>query len=255
MTDHSAPADPATTFLRLETPGPHGTAIGLQAGDLLTGVNGIPFRGTEAHLEARFGHTPDTTPSRICALNVLRGDRCFVVLSARPDLGRLVAEPPSAEQLRAAARGKTGRLYPAQMVNWEVYRNRAGHYDLQPLKPSLLSLVAAPLWLAQMRLWAALAIMVGVVVIASPTGWIMTAAIYGLASIHVWRAGPAIFRADRLAAGFKAHAVIAAAHERGAHAGYAALEPRATFVYAPRADVPSEDGDAPGRAPAPSHPA
>ena len=244
MSDVPKTPTPDRAFLRIELPGPHGTALGLRAGDIITAVNGIPLHGNEAHFRARFGKTP----GRVCALNLLRGERCFTVLSGRPDVGQLVVIDPSAEQLRTVERGRTGRLYPDHMVNWEVYLNRAGQYDLQPLKPSVLALVAAPLWLAQMRLWAALAMMVGVVVIAIPVGWIMAAALYALASLYVWHAGAAVFRADRMAAGFKAHAVVAAAHEAGAHREFAALEPRARFVYAPQPDPVTEDGEAPAYA-------
>lgn len=228
---------PDALYLRIESPGPHGTPIGLRAGDILFAINGVQLHGTEGNFRDRFGKTD----GRTCALNVLRGDSGFIVLATHSDLGKLVPMTPTAVQLRDIDRLRTGRLYPHHMINWEVYRNRDGQYDLQPLTPSLLALVAAPLWLVQMRLWAALAMMVGVAVIAIPTGWIMTAIIYGLASIYVWRAGPALFRADRLAAGLKPHAVIAATNERGAHRGFAELEPRARFIYAPQAPDAFDD--------------
>ncbi|MGS4946813.1 hypothetical protein ACVDG3_15130 [Meridianimarinicoccus sp. RP-17] len=243
MNDAPNPPDqtPEPLYLGVEAPASHGREIGLRAGDLVTAVNGIPVHGTEDNFRDRFGKDH----ARACALNVLRGERGFIVLAAHPDLGRLVPVTPTAAQLRDIARNVTGRLYPNRMVNWEVYRNRAGQYDLQPLTPSLLALVAAPLWLVQMRLWAALAMLVGVVVIAIPAGAIMAAIIYGLASIYVWRAGPAMFRADRRAAGLKPHAVIAAANERGAHRGFAELDPRARFVYEPPAQTAGSEDIAP----------
>lgn len=232
---------PDPLYLQLGSSGPHGNAIGLRAGDILFAINGVQLHGTVDNFRDRFGKTQ----GRTCALNVLRGDRGFTVLATQSDLGKLVPMTPTAGQLRDIARLRTGRLYPDHMINWEVYRNRDGEYDLQPLRPSPLALVAAPLWLVQMRLWSALAMLVGVAVIAIPTGWIMTAIIYALASVYVWRAGPALFRADRVAAGLKPHAIIAAANERGAHRGFADLEPRARFIYAPQAPTAFEDAGPP----------
>ncbi|PWR02557.1 hypothetical protein DKT77_10190 [Meridianimarinicoccus roseus] len=236
--DRPQPADEdGTAFLSLDAPGPHGAALGLRPGDLLTAVNGIAVGPSEAHLRARFGKAGTKTR----ALTFHRGTGCFNVLASRPDLGRWVPLAPEPDVLRQIEREQSGRLYPDHMCNWEVYRNADGFYDLQPLRNSLLALLAAPVWLAQMRLWAPMAVMLAVVLVAIPTGWIMTTLMHVLASIYIWRAGPALFRADRIASGFRPQAIVAAAHERGAHQAYTAFDPKARFVYSVRPARTDED--------------
>ena len=107
-----------------------------------------------------------------------------------------------------------------------------GRYDLQPVPPSILSLVATAVWLLQMRLWGLAAALTAAVALALMVSPWLAVAVHLLASVHVWRSGAAYVRADRRMRGLHPAATLAARSESGAHAAWLALHPRGHFLFA-----------------------
>jgi hypothetical protein len=215
-------ADAAPRALVLVQPGPQGLALGLGKGDAVVAVNGLPFDGTLEALGARTGGA-----GRPVALTIRReGAADRVVLADSMALGRWRPAVP----LETAPAAE--RLHPEGLVNWEVLRSPDGRYDMQPLSPPLLALVAPPLWLAQARLWTPLAVWVALNLAALPAGLWAVAGTMILSALYFRRAGPALFRADRLARGMTPFAVLAAPSERALHAAMARIDPALSYVHA-----------------------
>lgn len=234
-------SDAPAGCLRLDTPGPHGKALGLRQGDILTAINGISFDGTEKQLWARFAHS--SRPVR--ALTFVRDGVPFAVLTDNPSLGRWREVAPEAALLALDKGLPKRRLHPEGMVNWEILRAPGGNYDLHPLRPTWMGLVFPILWLAQMRLWTSLAMLVAVVGLAVPTGWMMAVGVYVLASFYIWRAGPALFRADRSVIGMRPFAIVAAGNEAAARAMAEEMYPDLRFIYTSKnpPEDKSKDGE------------
>ncbi|MCE6952998.1 hypothetical protein LAZ29_18895 [Cereibacter sphaeroides] len=205
--------------LELASPSPAGAALHLRPGDRLCRVNGLPFTGAPEDLAARFAAAPRL------ALGFRRGEADFVVLAETAALGDWIAVP-------ATALPDGARLHPEALCNWEVMAARDGCYDIQPLPASRAALLAAPLWLLQMRLWGlAAALMAAVALAFAVVPW-LAVPVYLLAAIHVGSAGPAYVRADRRLRGMQPVAVLAARNEAGAHAAWRGLDGRARFLFA-----------------------
>lgn len=197
--------------------------LGLELRDMLIAVNGVPFAHDKAELPYRLTHLVRGRT----ALTFRRDGEDFTVIATTPALGAWdPVDAPSDIERR--------RLSPNVMTNWEIYVHDDGHYDLQPLTPSLVALLAAPFWLAQMRLWVPMATVLSVVIITLPFGFWMTAAVYGVASVYVWRMSQELFRADRIARGFSPYRVIAAPSEKAVHTYCEKSAKDLHYVYAPQ---------------------
>lgn len=213
---------PARTLrLRSLPAGSEGRALFLTAGDILVAVNGRAFTGDAAALVQRFA----ARPGRALALTFRRGEQLFTVLSADPAPGQWEAIPaPPAEE------GLT-RLDPDLMRNWEVLRAADGSYDLHPLKPSALALVAPPLWLLQMRLWVPFATLVTALAAGALVAVWVPALVWVAAGLHMGHAAALYVRLDRRARGLSAHAVHAARSEADAHSLHRRTHPADRFLF------------------------
>lgn len=220
MSDAPTPAD---STIRLTDPvtAHRGRELFLKPGDTLVTINGKGFRGTERDLAARFKELAQGQ----LALGFRRNGVVFTVLSDSPALG--VWEPaPVPKDVEEKP------INPAILRNWEILASADKTYDLQPLSTGVLALVAAPLWLLQMRLWIPGAALFAAAMVSLAVSPVMFAAVYISSGLHIWYAGPRYFRKDRLHLGMKPQYVLAAPHERAAHAALLRLEPSARFAFA-----------------------
>lgn len=216
--------DPSSTLL--------GRELRLQNGDILIAINGFPFHGDEFELRSRLSASKDPV-----ALSFLRDKKIFVVLSSTARLGTWQAIP-------AVEMTEMTRINPATLVNWEILRTVDGIYDIHSLSGSFLSLIAAPVWLLQMRLWIPAAAFVACAMVAVVVSPLMGVAVYMAAGLHIWNGGHKYFRKDRQSRGMRSHMVIAASSERAAHAIYKKLEPEARFLFDRSAPAPQADTSA-----------
>ena len=225
-------SEPVTSALRLRSGGiePAGQALGLRAGDMLDTINGRPFRGGEAALRARFAERVE----KPLALGFRRGTETFLVLATTARLGRWEAVPCP---LPDAAEG--GRIDPEGLQNYQVMRSEMGVYYLYPAMPSLLALVAPPLWLLQMRLWAQAATVVAALAAAAVVMPVLAAVVWVAAGLWVRRTGAAFLRADRAGRGLRFAGVFAARGEAEAHAAHLARHPGDRYLFA--AVAPAEE--------------
>lgn len=212
--------DPAATLL--------GRELRLQNGDILLGINGVPFYGDDFELRTRVGSSKDPV-----ALSFLRGSNSFVVLSSTARLGTWQAIP-------AVEMVEMTRINPAVLVNWEIQRSPDGTYDIHSLSGTFLALIAAPVWLLQMRLWIPAAAFAAGMMVSFAVSPLMAAAVYMAAGLHIWSGGHKYVRKDRQSRGMKPHMVIAAASERAAHAIYKRIEPQSRFLFDSPEPAPSE---------------
>ncbi|CUX82100.1 MAG: Protein of unknown function (DUF2628) [Roseibaca calidilacus] len=197
-----------------------GHVFGLRGGDILLGVNGTAWRGSVAALQKRILQHP--APS---ALSFQRKDAVFTILTDRADLGQWQAEP--VPQTLAALPDT-----PETLRNWEIVASPRGGHDLFSTAPSLLALVAPPIWLAQSRLWSGLALFVAVCALGLPVGWPLIGCVWLAAGLHLWRNGVQHQRLALQLEGYSRAAIIAAASEASAMAGWRALNPNARFRFA-----------------------
>lgn len=222
----TSPETPAAMTLRLigDAVSPKGHDLCLEAGDILVAVNGQAFLGDERALYTLFagrgGHP--------LALSFWRVDQMITVLATSPRLGTWESCAP------VATAGLT-RLNPTVLTNWEIMRDQTGSYDLHPLTGSILALVAAPVWLIQMRLWLPGAALIAAIMVTAVVSPLMCVAAYLGAGVHMWHSGPRYFQKDRMARGLRTHMVLAAPSERAAHAAYRKHAPNAQFLFAPPA--------------------
>ncbi len=195
--------------------------FGLRAGDVLLAVDGRPWRGTAAALQMQMARA-----GRPSALSFQRGAAVFTVLCERADLGRWAQEPP---------RSKLGPIPDCTetLRNWEIMVDTRGNHDLFAANPSWLALVAPPLWLAQARLWAALALFFAVAAVALPAGGVLVACVWLAAGLHLWRDGAVHQRVTLNDRGYRLAGVVAAPSEAAAMATWQALVPQARFRFSP----------------------
>lgn len=210
--------------LRLLGPGatPKGRDLRLREGDVLVAVNGEPFSGTEKDLSARF----IDAHGRPLALSFHRGTQVFNVLATSSRLGAW-------EQIDWSPDLSAAKMNPDVMSNWEFFRGANGLYDVQPLAPGVLALLAPPVWLLQMRLWVPSSALIAAIAVALVVSPLMALAAYLAAGLHIWHSGPKYFRNDRQARGYLGDMVLAAPSEKVAHAAYLRLNPNSRFVFAP----------------------
>lgn len=232
MDSDTTSAEPVTSALRLRSGGidPAGRALGLRAGDMLEAINGRPFRGSEAALRARFAERGE----KPLALGFRRETEPFLVLATTSRLGRWEAVPcPLPEGAEAA------RIDPEGLRNYQVMRAEAGVYDLYPAVPSVLAMIAPPLWLMQMRLWVQGATVVAALAAAMVVMPILAAVVWVAAGLWVRRTAVAFLRADRGARGLRFVGVIAARGEGEAHAAHMARHPGDRYLFA--ATAPAQE--------------
>jgi hypothetical protein len=200
-----------------------GAALGLRKGDVLVGVDGVAWQGTVTALKARFA-----AADAPLALTFRRGGAALTLLAQRADLGlwQVVPADPGETPLPA---------HVDRLCNWDVMQHPCGLHDLVALRPSLLALMAPPVWLAQMRLWTLLTTLCAAAAIALPVGLPLVGFIWLAAGLHFWRAGEGHLRVARLAEGYRKVGVVAAASETEARAAWVALTPDARFRFDPPA--------------------
>src|SRR6056300_420704 len=144
-----------------------GAHLGLALNDILIAINGVPFAHEKKDLPYHLTHLVRGR----AALTFRRDNDDFTVIATTPALGAWDPEPAMQSVVKK-------RISAAALTNWEIYTCDDGTYDLQAMSPSLLALIAAPLWLAQARLWIPLATISSVTIITSPFGFFMASAVY-----------------------------------------------------------------------------
>lgn len=232
MTDNIPPPKAESTVrLRDNGAGAEGRRLGLRGGEVLLAINGRPFRGTDDMLARRF----DARGGKPLALTFARGMDEFVVLTETHKLGRweIIAAGPMPE-------GEGTRIDPDGLRNFEVMRSEAGVYDLYPVTPPLTAVLAAPLWLLQMRLWAPGATLVaGMAAAGLVTPW-LAGVVWLAAGLWVRRAAAYFVRADRRGRGLAWEGMIAAQSEAEAHQKHLARFPGDRNLFAPEPAGASE---------------
>jgi hypothetical protein len=232
MTDIPPPKAESTVRLRDTGAGAEGRRLGLKGGEVLLAINGRPFRGTDDMLARRF----DARGGKPLALTFARGMDEFVVLAETHKLGRweiIAAGPPPEEE--------GARIDPDVLRNFEVMRSEKGVYDLYPVVPPLTAVLAAPVWLLQMRLWVPGATLTAALAAAAlVTPW-LAAAVWLAAGLWVRRAAAYFVRADRRGRGLGWDGMIAARSEAEAHQTHMARHPGDRNLFAP---LPQETGEA-----------
>ena len=220
--EKSPPGGEFALRLRYLQPGAAGYIYALQPGDCLIAVNGIKFSGSKYELKTRFAESRTGT----LVLTFLRNQRAFSVLTDTSDLGRWIETPfPEFDVSEQSA------IDPKLVENWEIVRDRRGHYELFPLRKSLVALVAAPLWMLNMRLWSVLAATLSVTGITFLLGPWIAATVYVALSIWVWQNSISLVRFDRSTRGMTPWAVVAAQNEPKAHEACRVLDPSLEFVF------------------------
>lgn len=209
--------------LRLHSPNStiKGKELCLHDGDLLIAVDGSPWTGSDAELRAKFASQRGVDH----ALTFQRLSKSLTVLTATSNLGAW-------EQVQVVGASDGVRLNPAVLRNWEIFVSKNNEYDVQPLAPSVLALIAPAIWLLQMRLWLPGAALLAAAMVSAAVSPMMLIAVYLTAGLHVWYAGPRYFRRDRKARGLEPRLVLAAPSERAAHAALLKFFPNARFQFA-----------------------
>lgn len=218
---------PITTALRLrgESLAPAGRRLGLRSGDVLVAINGIPFRGDEAALAARFSGRGKVA----LALTFQREAESLTVLTETAALGRWETIP-----YEAVPEGvEHKRIDPAGLRNFEVMRSAEGQYDLHPAEASVLALIAPPFWLLQARLWVPGATVVAALVASAVVSPLMSAVVWLAAGLWVRRQAAHFLRMDRHGRGLAFEGVIAAPSEREAHLRHMQRHPEDRYLFAP----------------------
>ncbi len=230
MTEDTTEAERKGRHLELASLEVGSIALGLKVGDELIAVNGLPFDGSTQDLRARFGRGSPTI-----ALTFQREERKFVVLSNTPNLGRWKeGREYDADQAEQTAR----RIIPEGMINWEIYRDANGVYDIQTQRPSNLAIGLTPLWYAQNRLWTPLAIWAATIIVTLPIGIWVVVLTQTLAWSYFWNTAPEFFRRDRIERGMTLLQVIAAKNETRVHQYIKREFPEMRFVYAALPEEP-----------------
>lgn len=194
--------------------------LGVRVSDTLVAINGVPFDGGPKELFLRFAGQK----RRKNAFTLLRDGREFTILSDSWRFGEWYKVPAPEQKERT-------RLYPDVMKNYEVYADRHGRYDLNPIQANAIALWAMPIYLLQMRLWMPLAAVFAGVVLSIPVGIWMSTVVYLLASVYVWKSGVLLIRGDRIAHGMRHAVTVAASSEEMAHRAAKAFDPKLTYKF------------------------
>lgn len=225
-----APAVPQTLRLREGSVNAEGRRLGLTGGEVLLLVNGVPFTGTETALTARLL----IRRGKPVALTFAREGGNLLVLTTTTALGRW-------EQVPAlpAPEGEAARIDPDGLRNYEVMRSPEGQYDLYAVDAPLIAVIAPPLWLFQMRVWAPGAtLLAGLVAAAIVTPW-LSLAVWLSAALWIRGAAMPLLRADRQARGLGFAGVVAARSETEAHAIHQARAPGDRCIFCPDKEAPT----------------
>jgi hypothetical protein len=198
-----------------------GHCLGLRGGDVLITVDGTPWRGTATALQAHMART-----GRATALGFQRAGVGFTVLTARVDLGQWARLPLDDTHT-------TLPDYAEGLRNWQIMADAYGNFDLFPVIPSIMALIAPPVWLAQGRLWAALVLFVMLATLALPVGVLLVAAIWVAVGVHLWRDGAGHQRVTLEMQGYCSAAILATKTEGQAIETWKSLNPRARFRFDP----------------------
>ena len=225
-----APAVPQTLRLREGSVNAEGRRLGLTGGEVLLLVNGVPFTGTETALTARLL----IRRGKPLAPTFAREGGNLLVLTMTTALGRWeqVPAPPAPE-------GEAARIDPDGLRNYEVMRGPEGQYDLYAVEAPLIAVIAPPLWLFQMRVWAPGAtLLAGLVAAAIVTPW-LSLVVWLTAALWIRGAAVPLLRADRQARGLGFAGVVAARSETEAHAIHQARSPGDRCIFCPEKAAPT----------------
>jgi hypothetical protein len=198
-----------------------GHALGLLAGDVLVSVDGAPWHGSAGVLQDRMARASGPT-----VLGFQRAGVGFSVLCSRADLGQWARIPANDSHMRLPD-------YSEGMRNWQIMADIRGAFDLFPVTPSIIALIAPPVWLAQGRLWAALGVFAALVALALPVGLPLLGPIWVAVGVHLWRDGAGHQRVALEVQGFYRAAILASRSEAEAIATWQSLQPKARFRFAP----------------------
>lgn len=197
-----------------------GYSLGLLSGDVLVAVDGAPWHGSATTLQARMLRAAGPI-----ALGFRRGGVGFYVLTSRADLGQWVRVPAQPEHAHLPD-------YAEGLRNWQIMSDARARFDLFPQTPSIMALIAPPIWLAQGRLWAGLVLFAALCAIARPVGLPLLAAIWLAVGVHLRREGAGHLRVALEMKGFFRSAILAARSESEAIAIWQTLHPGARFRFA-----------------------
>ncbi|MBD1203377.1 MAG: hypothetical protein H9533_04485 [Rhodobacteraceae bacterium] len=225
------PSGPMTLRLREGSVTPEGRRLGLTGGEVLLSVNGVAFSGKETALTARLL----MRRGKPLALTFAREGGNLLVLAGTTALGRW-------EQVPAlpAPEGDAARIDPDGLRNYEVMRGPEGQYDLYAVEVPLLAVIAPPLWLFQMRVWAPGAtLLVGMVAAAIVTPW-LSLVVWLSAALWIRGAALPLLRMDRQARGLGFAGVVAARSETEAHKLHQARSPGDRCIFCPEKETAAQ---------------
>ncbi len=225
MSDIPPPKAESTVRLRENGASAEGRRLGLKGGEVLLAINGRPFRGTDDMLARRF----DARGGKPLAVTFARGMDEFVVLTETHKLGRwdVVAAGPLPEEEGA-------RIDPDLLRNFEVMRSEKGVYDLYPVVPPMTAMLAAPVWLLQMRIWAPGATLVAALAASALVSPWLAVVVWLAAGLWVRRSAAYFVRADRRGRGLGWEGMIPARSEAEAHQIHMARHPGDRNLFAPQ---------------------
>lgn len=205
-----------------------GHDLGLRPGDLLVGIDGRPWQGSMLGLRTYFR----TAPQRV--LTFLRNDVAFSVIATTAALGTW--EPAEAPRTLADV------LPDGQpLVAWQVLAGPDRRIELIPMRPALLALALPLFWLAQNRMWAWFATLVGTLALSILASLVLAALVWACFGLHLWRNGAVHLVRERIAAGSRPLAVLAATDAEEAARVWANLSPGGRPAPRQQPDVPAAE--------------
>jgi hypothetical protein len=205
-----------------------GHELGLRPGDLLVGIDGRPWQGSLLGLRTYFR----TAPQRV--LTFLRNDVSFSVIASTAALGTWehAEAPRTLPDLPPEGRS---------MVAWQVLAGPDNSIELVPLRPDPLALAVPLFWLAQNRMWAWFATLVGTLALSILASLVLAGIVWVCFGLHLWRYGRVHLVRERIASGSRPLAVLAAADAADAARVWSALAPAPRLTASPPAPTPAAD--------------
>lgn len=201
-----------------------GHDLGLRPGDLLVGIDGQPWHGSLLGLRTHFR----TAPQRV--LTFLRNDVAFSVIATTAALGTW---EPAEAPLSLPDLPPSGRPLTA----WQVLAVPDQGIELVPLRPAPLALALPLFWLAQNRMWAWFATLVGTLALSILASLVLAALVWVSFGLHLWRNGAVHLVRERVASGSRPLAVLAASDASEAARVWSTLAPEARLAPLPRPDA------------------